>query len=124
MFSFSRFVVLLALTFLGTTLVSEAQQTPRDKVKLGDPALTSGISGTGALTVEEIKSWLADERNHLVLSPSLPLGLSVGEKQLYIPVDNHMTLAKIELGRQLYFDRRLSVNNTVSCADCNHPDAS
>jgi cytochrome c peroxidase len=124
MFSFSRFVVLLALTFLGTTLVSEAQQTPRDKVKLGDPALTSGISGTGALTVEEIKSWLADERNHLVLSPSLPLGLSVGEKQLYIPEDNPMTRAKIELGRQLYFDRRLSVNNTVSCADCHHPDDS
>ena len=124
MFSFSRFVVLLALTFLGPTLVSEAQQTPRDKVKLGDPALTSGISGTGALTVEEIKSWLADERNHLVLSPSLPLGLSVGEKQLYIPEDNPMTRAKIELGRQLYFDRRLSVNNTVSCADCHHPDDS
>ena len=124
MFSFSRFLVLLALTFLGTTLVSEAQQTPRDKVKLGDPALTSGISGTGALTVEEIKSWLADERNHLVLSPSLPLGLSVGEKQLYIPEDNPMTRAKIELGRQLYFDRRLSVNNTVSCADCHHPDDS
>lgn len=124
MFSFSRFVVLLALTFLGTTLVSEAQQTPRDKVKLGDPALTSGISGTGALTVEEIKSWLADERNHLVLSPSLPLGLSVGEKQLYIPEDNPMTRAKIELGRQLYFDRRLSINNTVSCADCHHPDDS
>ncbi|MCH2369928.1 MAG: c-type cytochrome [Pirellulales bacterium] len=124
MFSFSRFVVLLALTFLGTTLVSEAQQTPRDKVKLGDPALTSGISGTGALTVEEIKSWLADERNHLVLSLSLPLGLSVGEKQLYIPEDNPMTRAKIELGRQLYFDRRLSVNNTVSCADCHHPDDS
>ena len=124
MFSFSRFVVLLALTFFGTILVSEAQQTPRDKVKLGDPALTSGISGTGALTVEEIKSWLADERNHLVLSPSLPLGLSVGEKQLHIPEDNPMTRAKIELGRQLYFDRRLSVNNTVSCADCHHPDDS
>ena len=35
-----------------------------------------------------------------------------------------MTRAKIELGRQLYFDRRLSVNNTVSCADCHHPDDS
>ncbi len=124
MFSFSRFLMLFAFTSLGTISVSQAQQTPQDKVNLGDPALTSGISGKGALTIEEIKSWLADEQNHLVLSPSLPLGLSVGEKQLYIPEDNPMTRAKIELGRQLYFDRRLSANNTVSCADCHHPDDS
>ncbi|MCV2403626.1 hypothetical protein OFY17_12160 [Marinomonas sp. C2222] len=28
----------------------------------------------------------------------------------------------IELGRQLFFDRRLSLNNTSSCADCHQPD--
>src|SRR5690606_22826124 len=28
----------------------------------------------------------------------------------------------IELGRQLYFDPRLSVDGTISCADCHHPD--
>jgi len=33
-----------------------------------------------------------------------------------------MTRAKIELGRQLYFDTRLSSDNTVSCASCHHPD--
>jgi len=26
------------------------------------------------------------------------------------------------LGRQLYFDKRLSADSTVSCADCHHPD--
>ena len=124
MFSSLRFVTSLALICLAMTVVSQAQEATQNNVKLGDPGLTSGISGKGVLTVEEIKSWLADEQNHLVLSPSLPLGLAVGGKQLYIPEDNPMTRAKVELGRQLYFDRRLSSNNTVSCADCHHPEDS
>ena len=36
-------------------------------------------------------------------------------------IDNPMTEAKIELGRQLFFDKRLSINNTVSCASCHNP---
>ena len=52
----------------------------------------------------------------------MPLGLSVGVGQISIPADNPMTRAKIELGRQLYFDKRLSADSTVSCADCHHPD--
>lgn len=38
-----------------------------------------------------------------------------------IPGDNFPTLAKIELGRKLYFDKRLSLDNTVSCATCHNP---
>jgi cytochrome c peroxidase len=47
-----------------------------------------------------------------------PLGL----KPVKIPKDNPMTEAKIELGKQLYFDKRLSKDNTVSCASCHDPD--
>jgi cytochrome c peroxidase len=32
-----------------------------------------------------------------------------------------MTAEKVELGKQLYFDRRLSQDNSVSCADCHDP---
>jgi cytochrome c peroxidase len=35
--------------------------------------------------------------------------------------DNPLTAAKIELGKQLYFDPRLSTDNTVSCATCHDP---
>lgn len=35
-----------------------------------------------------------------------------------IPDDNPMTEAKIELGKQLYFDKRLSVDGTISCNSC------
>lgn len=35
-----------------------------------------------------------------------------------IPKDNPQTPAKIELGKQLYFDTRLSVDDSVSCNTC------
>ena len=35
-----------------------------------------------------------------------------------VPEDNAMTTAKVELGRHLFYDTRLSVNGTTSCATC------
>lgn len=50
--------------------------------------------------------------------PAVPAGL----KPLAIPADNPLTSEKIELGRQLYFDPRLSRDDTVSCASCHDPN--
>ena len=50
-------------------------------------------------------------------SVMIPLGLP----ELPIPEDNPMTAAKIELGRMLYFDKRLSKDGTVACATCHDP---
>lgn len=36
------------------------------------------------------------------------------------PKDNPYSKEKAELGRLLYFDKRLSANNSVSCANCHH----
>jgi cytochrome c peroxidase len=47
-----------------------------------------------------------------------PLGLP----SVPVRVDNPITPAKIELGRLLFFDRRLSHNNTISCAMCHVPE--
>jgi len=38
-----------------------------------------------------------------------------------VPADNPQTDAKIRLGAQLYFDTRLSADNTISCATCHDP---
>lgn len=38
-----------------------------------------------------------------------------------IPEDNPPTAAKLELGKKLYFDTRLSTDGTVACASCHHP---
>lgn len=40
----------------------------------------------------------------------------------YEPADNPMTEEKFQLGRHLFYDQRLSVNGSVSCASCHHQD--
>lgn len=49
--------------------------------------------------------------------PKPPLGLP----PIAWPKDNPYTQAKADLGRLLYFDRRLSADETVSCATCHVP---
>lgn len=93
----------------------------REQVALGDPSLTAGVPGTGPITLPQIEAWLADPRNSVELDPVLPLGLSQGAAQITGLATNPLTRAKIELGRQLYFDPRLSVDSTVSCASCHDP---
>ena len=109
-------VVLLATGFAGNASAAE------NEVLLGGPELTSGIPGSGALTIAEVKSWLSKSENHETLKVQLPMGLDKGAAGIVIPEDNPLTRAKIELGRQLYFDPRLSRDGTVSCASCHHPD--
>lgn len=92
-----------------------------EKVMLGNASLTAGVPGTGPITLEEIERFLADPKNSVELEPELPLGLSQGAKQITGVDKNPLTRAKIELGRQLYFDPRLSVDATVSCASCHDP---
>lgn len=49
--------------------------------------------------------------------PEVPLGLP----EVPVPKDNSMTPEKVELGKMLYFDKRLSKDGTVSCATCHDP---
>lgn len=47
----------------------------------------------------------------------VPLGLL----PIQFPADNPYSRAKAELGKLLYFDKRLSADGSVSCATCHHP---
>ncbi len=38
-----------------------------------------------------------------------------------IPTNNALSYAKVALGRHLFFDRQLSINEARSCADCHQP---
>jgi cytochrome c peroxidase len=49
----------------------------------------------------------------------LPLGLS--EQALNIPQENPLTQEKVNLGRQLFFDTRLSADESMTCATCHIP---
>jgi cytochrome c peroxidase len=95
---------------------------PAGKVMLGSDELFVAIPGEGELTVEQIQAWLDDDKNHATLDHDLPLGLATGKGQEKGLDKNPLTRAKIELGRQLFFDKRLSVDNTISCASCHLPE--
>lgn len=49
--------------------------------------------------------------------PPIPTGLA-GYEPMPIPADNPMTVEKVWLGRQLFFDERLSIDNSRSCNSC------
>ena len=46
----------------------------------------------------------------------------LGLPKMAQPADNIMTKEKVDLGRLLFFDRRLSLNDTFSCAICHIPE--
>lgn len=56
--------------------------------------------------------------NLMSVLKSPPLGLPA----VPVPADNPMTYEKVQLGRKLFFDRRLSRNGTMSCAMCHVPE--
>ena len=39
-----------------------------------------------------------------------------------VPVDNPMNAAKVELGRRLFYDSRMSANGKQSCASCHRQE--
>ncbi len=104
------------------TVVTGNRVLAGEPYPLGQGDLLTGIPGTGALSLSDVQKWLADPKQYVELDPVLPLGLSDGQQSLVGITENRLTRAKVELGRQLYFDTRLSIDNTVSCASCHHPD--
>ena len=50
---------------------------------------------------------------------AIPLGLD-----LYMPVpeDSPITVERVERGRELFFDKRLSRDGTIACASCHDPE--
>lgn len=51
----------------------------------------------------------------------LPEGLD--RNDFFVPEDNPINRDKVELGRALFFDVRLSFDNSVSCATCHSPQS-
>jgi cytochrome c peroxidase/tRNA A-37 threonylcarbamoyl transferase component Bud32 len=56
--------------------------------------------------------------NHVQEGTPLAVAAPLGLGPVDVPDDNHLTVEKVELGKQLFFDKRLSADNTVACASC------
>lgn len=65
---------------------------------------------------------LADRQGQSVDLLKLAQKPGLGLPNIPTPVDNPISREKIALGRKLFFDRRLSLNNTFSCAMCHVPE--
>lgn len=48
--------------------------------------------------------------------------LPAGFPKPYVPADNKMSQSKVELGRRLFYDPRLSVSGEMSCATCHRQE--
>jgi len=83
-------ITLLLISFIAITFISCGRKT-------------FSISGTSTSSTPEIKP--------------LPAGLA-GYEEMPIPADNPMTAEKIALGRELFFDARLSIDGSKSCYSC------
>jgi cytochrome c peroxidase len=65
--------------------------------------------------------WAAFATGIVALQPAVPAyvwNLPKGFPNPCVPADNPMTAAKVELGRHLFYDKRLSANGTQSCGSC------
>ncbi|MGY6216939.1 cytochrome c peroxidase [Methylolobus aquaticus] len=88
-----------------------------DRLRAGDDKTGYADAGysTRSVAMEQRRGKPADllamARKRVAGLPPLP-----------VPADNPLTRDKILLGRKLFYDRRLSLNNTFSCAMCHIPE--
>jgi hypothetical protein len=83
----------------------------------GRPASAAGPDKLhGAAPAAEQQKALSALITHDVTKP--PPGVDVEAWAALVPDDNEPTPARVELGRKLYFDPRLSADGTVSCSTC------
>ena len=80
--------------------------------------IASRESGAAAYSGGVIKKTNSVEKskNLLLLAKQPPLGLPP------LPIGDVLTSKKVALGKKLFFDRRLSLNRTISCAMCHVPE--
>lgn len=102
--------------------------TPERKVdtkKLVDVVEKEVKGGEAAAPSPEGILWLPANTGAVKDEPlvvTIPKGLQPLTANLYVPAANPITKGKYELGKQLYFDPRVSLDGTVSCATCHNPE--
>jgi len=78
------------------------------------------FGGLAICAVAILSSWVAapaaNAQSATEYKLKIPFGLE--ETAVVIPANNPLTKEKIELGRILFFDKRLSADNTIACANC------
>ena len=124
-----RIAALLVAALIAALLVVQASARTSGELESGqafDERQTLGPGdvkeGYGSADYRTRSRSLLDRRgvrmDLIRLAQDPPLGLP----PVPVPAGNPLTRAGIELGRKLFFDRRLSINDTLSCATCHIPE--
>ena len=96
-----RMVLVVAASFFAVLPgCGDEETTPSGPGGSGGGPSTTSSSGTGGA----VSTW--------------DWGLPPGVPKPRVPADNPMSTEKVELGRRLFHDKRLSDNQTYSCATC------
>lgn len=118
-------VILVTSAFSAHHIISSAFNTvpvvthAHSTIRIGPGDSKIGYETTNYATDSRaITARLGIEADLLRVVKMPPLGLP----PIPVPVTNPITKEKIDLGRKLFFDRRLSINNTFSCAICHIPE--
>lgn len=82
------------------------------------PRMVATVAGSAALMLALASCSPGAAPTDTRVEIQAPLGLG----PVPVPADNPVTRAKIDLGRKLFMDRRLSPDNTISCAMCHVPE--
>ena len=92
-------------------------QKRRNDMNNNRPGMRLGIIvGLLAAIIFPVLSWAA-----LPGEPGWEAPLGLNKDSMIIPKDNPLTKPKVELGKLLFFDKRLSKNNTIACGSCHIP---
>lgn len=84
----------------------------------GTSAGDSGAAGTGDAGTGGASGSGGGGNAGTAGAPAYEWGLPEGFPRPKVPADNPMTAEKVELGRRLFYDKRLSGNETFSCGSC------
>ena len=107
------------LLILSFCLFSTGLMADPDSVRIGPGDSKKGYETkdyqTDSLAIDARKGVPTDLLKNL---EKPPLGLP----PIPIPENNPVTKEKVDLGKKLFFDRRLSLNDTFSCAMCHIPE--
>ncbi len=115
---------ILALLLLSNNLHSSAQQEVESEEISNKHIFGPGDNKQGYDSIDyktnalDLQKRIGIETDLLVFVNNPPLGLPA----VPVPESNPVTKEKVSLGRKLFFDRRLSINDTFSCAICHIPE--
>jgi cytochrome c peroxidase len=112
--------VLMDGTNIKTASMDEAESELKQVSKLSHPGDYKEGYETGSYETrsEAVDLRKGEPADLLSFVENPPLGLPAVPQ----PRNNSITRDKVELGRKLFFDRRLSLNHTFSCAMCHIPE--